>query len=319
MNLIAVQNRSLPGPVLLALVLFIASSTCHGKTNADIVKDRDEGGVEIYRFSIPDDALVKGYIIKPTGNGPFPGVLISHGAGNSASKFGVEFGLFFADNGFVGIACDYTHRGEGGKSSIQRSKQPGFGFGASQENLRRALKVLEILKGLDYVDRDRIAAYGNSMGAFLTAGFVAQGEAVREIKVAAITAGGIEYAGLEGHSKGKIIQPAAIDEKEAARIHCPMLLIHGARDPNVPPECSTHLREVLERNGKTAVAKVYEGQGHAVKSHPEVKPSIVTFFRKHLGLPEGQVRLGMMSVVNGDDEFEENGKPNRKSKGHTER
>ena len=40
--------------------------------------------------------------------------------------------------------------------------------GASQANILRAHKLLNILSGLAYVDMNRVAAHGNSMGAYVT-------------------------------------------------------------------------------------------------------------------------------------------------------
>ena len=158
---------------------------------------------------------MEGILIKPDGNGPFPAILISHGMGGNAAGFGAMKATEFVKWGFVCIAPNYTHAGPGGgrgprgAGAAQSPNKSGdsqkavaasrkaqdasgnnpAGPGASDENLRRAAKCLDILESLPYVNAKRLAAYGNSMGAFITVALAAK-EAPR-LTAAAITAGGI--------------------------------------------------------------------------------------------------------------------------------
>lgn len=185
---------------------------------------------------------IGGIIIKPAGTGPFPAVLISHGKGGSALGFGRPKALEMATWGYVGIAVDYTHAANSG--------WPSKHDGASEENIRRALKCLEILRSLPYVSDNQLAAYGNSMGAFVTIALAAQPAA--NLKATAITAGGI--ASAPGWP--------APDPGVAAQVKSPMLILHGDADTTVQPVQSLNLKNVLDAIPMRNERVLYAGVGH---------------------------------------------------------
>jgi len=102
---------------------------------------------------------LQGILLKPQGPGPFPAVIISHGAGGNAG--GVAIGA-------PGTSND---------------------AGASTANVQRARRMVGILGGLGYVDVSRIALHGHSMGAFVTA--ATAGAFPDLFRAATHTAGGI--------------------------------------------------------------------------------------------------------------------------------
>jgi hypothetical protein len=75
--------------------------------------------------------------------------------------------------GFVCIACDYTHAPAPGRR-LDANGPDRSRFGASEENLRRASKCLDILASLPEVDPKCLCAYGHSMGGFVTIGLAAK-------------------------------------------------------------------------------------------------------------------------------------------------
>jgi dienelactone hydrolase len=93
---------------------------------------------------------IHGILVKPEGNGPFPGILISHGGDGQVAVFGKAKADQFVKWGFVCIAVEYTYALGGSKDPRTR--------GSSPENIHRAMKTLEILRSLKYVDGARIAA-----------------------------------------------------------------------------------------------------------------------------------------------------------------
>jgi len=188
---------------------------------------------------------IHGILVKPEGKGPFPAILASHGSGNNAEGFARPKAIEFAKWGLVTIAVDYTH------SAAERGKDIG---GASKENIRRALKCLEILRSLKYVDGHRLAAYGNSMGGFLTIGLAADSRA--KLKAAIVSAGGID-----DHSGSP-----APDASVAKKIRVPMLILHGGSDNVVPPEASLALKQVLDQQKVPNERHVYQGEGHNIQN-----------------------------------------------------
>jgi dipeptidyl aminopeptidase/acylaminoacyl peptidase len=215
------------------------------------------------RFTFKEGTLsFKGILVKPQGKGPFPAILISHGMGGNAEQFGMPKAREFVKRGFVCIAPDYTH----GKRDGDRKT-----FGSSPENLRRAKKCLDILQSLPEVDGERLCAYGNSMGAFLTIGLAA--EEPKRLAAAVITAGGINL--VAGH--------AAPSREQAAKIRTPFLILHGTDDTTVPPDRSVLLAQVLRENKVEHERVLFEGVAHnlhAVKAK-EVNAKMEEWFRKH--------------------------------------
>jgi dienelactone hydrolase len=217
-----------------------------------------------------------GILLKPDGNGPFPAALISHGLGGSAESFGLSKAREFVKWGLVCIAPNYTHNvraagkgvAPGGKAA--RGAHPPD-YGASEENLRRARTCVEILRGLPYVDGKRIAAYGHSMGGFVTIGLAATAPDL--LKAAAITGSGV--APRAGY-------PAPSAEL-AAKIRSPFFILHGGNDPVVRPEQSASLKEVLDRNRVPNERRVFDGEGHAIdqSKREEVFNAIRDWFRRH--------------------------------------
>jgi dienelactone hydrolase len=165
---------------------------------------------------------LQGILLKPRGKGPFPAVVLSHGAGDSAQSYGRALGAVMRKWGLVCIAPNYTHaRGA-------RIGTPGtlIEQGASDANAFRAHAAVTVLARLGYVDVRRIAAHGHSMGAFVTTAFVSAYPG--DVRVASHTAGGVLL--IAPHVKG-IPAPSAA---EARRIHTPYQWHHGLLDFAVP-------------------------------------------------------------------------------------
>lgn len=210
-----------------------------------------------------DGESMSGVLLKPAGDGPFPAIILSHGLGGNAEGIALSKGPELVQWGFVCIATDYTHAGAGRRASGQQQGGRPAGisgdfskFGARPENIRRALVCLKVLQQQDYVDPQRIAAYGHSMGAFVTIALTAA--APDAFAAVAITSGGVQIP--TGHTQAA---PAA---DVASRIRAPFLILHGADDTTVPPESSEVLRREFERNQVPVQRHVFEGVGHRVPS-----------------------------------------------------
>lgn len=189
-----------------------------------------------------DGKPLTGILLKPEGKGPFPAVIISHGLGGSAEGYSLPKAREMVQWGMVCIAPDYTHAGRGGGDRAT--------FGASEENIRRARACLAILRSLGIVDMKRVAASGNSMGAFLTIGLAAA--MPDAIACAAITAGGV--APVSGNAA-----PAA---SEVKKIRAPFLILHGTADITVPPERSALLKQELDAAKIPNQRELFEGVSH---------------------------------------------------------
>src|SRR6476659_9961520 len=99
-----------------------------------------------------------GIMVKPSGGGPFPAVLIQHGAGGTATGYSLQKANEMLPWGLVCIGPTLSHAA-GGETDPAR-----MGFCA--ENLERARACVNVLFSLAYVDTNRITIFGHSMGAF---------------------------------------------------------------------------------------------------------------------------------------------------------
>lgn len=215
------------------------------------------------RWTYKDDAVtMEGILLKPQGDGPFPAILISHGKGGSAQGFGLPKAKEMARWGFVCIAPNYTHAGKDGVKGSD---------GASDENLRRAARCLDILESFPSVDKMRLAAYGHSMGGFVTIGLA--GTAPDRLRAIGITGSGISpKAGF----------PAPPPEL-AGKVRAPCLILHGSKDSTVRPEQSQQLKDLLDKNKVAAERVVFDGEGHPIDQtkREEVYKLLQDWYTKH--------------------------------------
>lgn len=214
------------------------------------------------RFTWKDaERSFEGIYLKPEGDGPFPAVLISHGLGGNPQGFSLPKARDMVKWGLVCIGPAYTHAGQGGDRAT---------FGASAVNLKRAAICLDILQKQPCVDAKRIAAYGNSMGAFVTVGLAAVDT---RLKCAAITAGGV--APKDG-------MPAP-SEEVAKKIRVPIYTLHGLADTTVRSEQSQKLNDILAASMVSNGRAIYEGVGHDLHQAraSDVYAKIKAWFEKH--------------------------------------
>lgn len=214
---------------------------------------------------------LRGILLKPDGPGPFPAVLISHGLGGSAQTFGLAKAREMVKWGLVCLACDYTHAGGPGGKKLDPQGPERQTYGASEENLQRAAKCLDILASLPEVDGQKLCAYGHSMGGFVTIGLAAKEPS--RLVAAAISGSGV--APREGF--------AAPSADAAAKIKTPFIIFHGSIDNTVRPAQSQSFQEILDKNGVAAERHVFAGINHPVDRDkaPEVFGLMRHWFAKY--------------------------------------
>jgi dienelactone hydrolase len=250
------------------------------KDNLILEKQEVREDVEIYHYTLSNgETMMNGYIMKPEGDGPFPAVVVNHGGGGSARSFGIPNGMIFAKRGYVAIACDYTHKDWFTKMK-EEGWEEGWGPGASEENIARALKNIEILKSLDYVDDNKIAILGNSMGGFLTVG-VAQ--RTNDLKAAIVVVAGIKDGNPQTPAD-EIIEIISPPENLVKEISCPMLILAAKDDRTVDLKYPRHLKELLDEYNKTAKLIIYSNVGHDLirVRRDEVYKDIFSFLGKYM-------------------------------------
>ena len=215
------------------------------------------GATWTYRDTV--DGVVydmSGILLKPAGAGPFPAIVVSHGYGGSAGNYSRNVGTTLRSWGLVVIATNYTHAGAVPLGSPGTTAD----LGASTANVQRARRLVEILRALGYVDTDRLAAHGHSMGAFVTVALVATHPEL--FRAASHTAGGVRIDGVVG---------AAPTESQGRAVRTPYQLHHGDQDAVVSLAADQRLDALLAEQGTIHELRVYAGYDHSkIASDPTV-------------------------------------------------
>ncbi len=181
------------------------------------------------------DALrsFSGIMLKPAGSGPFGGLIINHGAGGTANGYSLAKAREMTAWGLVCIGPTLTHTAGGETNAVNMGNCP--------ENIARAIACVNVLASQSYVDTNRLAMFGHSMGAFATIGDAAA--LVGHIRSVSMTAGGVLADNVVGGSNN-----ATPTVSEASPLRAPFLMFHCDADPVVPPARSLLFQQVLVTN-----------------------------------------------------------------------
>jgi dienelactone hydrolase len=190
---------------------------------------------------------LQGILLKPAGSGSFPAVIVSHGATGNATGYSLLIARTMVSWGLVCIATNYTH------SSGVPVGSPGTALdpGASTANVQRARQLVEILRSLGYVDMNRVALHGHSLGAFVTS--AAAGAYPDLIRAASHTAGGI---------RPEFFDAPAPTEAQVAAIRAPYQMHHGTDDFVVPLLADQLFAAALSARGVDHELIVHPGLDH---------------------------------------------------------
>jgi dienelactone hydrolase len=225
------------------------------------------GATWTYKGSLQGTTFdLQGVLLKPAGAGPFPAVVISHGAGGNATGYSRAVAMTMRGWGLVGIATNYTHAGGVPIGSPGTINEPG----ASQANALRAHALVEILRTLGYVDTSRVAAHGHSMGAFVTTAVLAAYPS--DFRAASHTAGGVTPSTIV----------ATPSDSQARAIRTPYQLHHGDADIVVPLAQDQRLDSILQAGAVPHALFVYPGATHNdVAQDPTVLTRVRSWYAAH--------------------------------------
>lgn len=217
-------------------------------------------------FTYADSARTfTGILRKPTGNGPFPAAIVSHGQGGSANGYSLSKANELLAWDMVSIAPNYTHALGGSTAPADTGNCP--------ENIARGLACLNVLKSLAYVDSDRIVLWGHSKGAYVTIGLAAA--APQAFVAAGMSAGGVipDSAGT-GQSAPTVT--------EASSTEAPFLMFHGDADPVVSPTQSALFEQQLDALGVPSQRILYATNQHNLHQVPSINADMLGHFHAWL-------------------------------------
>jgi uncharacterized protein len=242
---------------------------------------------------------VSGVLLRPAGRGPFPAVVLNHGY-IEPSVYVIGQGLMreqdaLARAGFVVLHTDYRgHAASDPATPVSRETRLGY--------TRDTLNAVASLKRLPYVDPDRVAMLGRSMGGGVTLNALA-------VAPGAVRAG-VVFASVSSDFLDNFRRWTLRERPDAAqafyarfgtpraepefyrdlsartffdRISEPVLLHHGTADDTCPIRWSRTTDRLLTRAGVDSTLEVYDGEQHAFGPQwPRSMDRTVRFLRRRL-------------------------------------
>ena len=260
-----------------------------------------ESGVKVCRYDYTvNGSVVEAISFRPVGDGPFPGVLLIPGYERNAKNL-VPLGVRLAGVSIAAIAVS----------------QPGFGKSQGPPDFvgPKTLAVLTAgyrkLQQERYVDPNRMGIYGYSRGGMAASLLAVE---LDDVKAAVFGAGIYDLQKFyddsvlpgerenvkaeTGMTKEALRQRSSILRME--NLKCPVLILHGEKDQNVPVSQALLLRDRLTKLHKDFEIKLFPGREHQIG--PVVGELTVDFLQRKLkDKPSGDAPLKsnpQPSVVN---------------------
>lgn len=284
-------------PIAAALALLVASAAAgevrHNPGTATplphdkyvhVVSEADAPVRQTY-IRTKDGLYMAAAIRKPKGDGPFPAIVIFHGApggrgmeqlvGWSRGDHGGPVWERFLQEGFVVVVGDYRGGDWNAVSSPSETHVTSIDDGIS---------IVAYVKALPYVDKTRVSLYGVSLGGNLVMYLVSR---VPDIHRAVLGAPApFWFLGVRRPPPGSAAPdppPAdpAVAGKNIEPIRTPLLILAGTADRLLGIAMTLH--DELERAGKAVRLEVYEHGYHDFVLGPQGQ--------KRPDLPHGEVLL----------------------------
>jgi len=240
-----------------------------------------ESGVKVCRYDYAvNGKAVEAISFHPAGDGRFPGVLLIPGYERTAREL-IPLGVRLAREGFAGVAVS----------------QPGFGKSQGPPDFvgPRTLEVLTVgyrkLREESYVDAERMGIYGYSRGGMAASLLAVE---LDDVKAAVFGAGVYDFQrayddstlpGVRqnmraetGMTKEAVRQRSSILRME--NLKCPVLILHGEKDMNVPVSQALLLRDRLTQLHKEFEIKLFPDKEHSIGA--PAGDLTVDFFQRRL-------------------------------------
>jgi dienelactone hydrolase len=245
-----------------------------------VVSEADSPIVQTY-IKARDGLYIAAAIRKPKGDGPFPAIIMFHGApggrgmaqlvGWSRGDFGGPVWERFLREGFVVVVADYR----GGDMNLMSAPSANGIFTAIDDGMM----VIDYVKALPYVDPGHLNLYGVSLGGNLVMQLVSR-VTVNSAIVGAPAA--IWFLGMKMPPGPDGFKPdPEISRRNIASIHTPVLILQGTADRLLP--VATMLHDALASAGKPVRMEVYENGYHDFCLGPQGQ--------KRPDLPHGEILM----------------------------
>lgn len=237
-----------------------------------------------------DGLKVKGFLIVPEGEGPFPCLIFNRGGnrdfGEISPMAAIAWLGHYASWGYVVVASQY--RGVAGGEGMEE-------FGGAEIN--DVLNLLPLLESVPQADTSRIGMWGGSRGGLMT--YLALRQSDR-FKAAVVAAGMTDsFAIIEDRPKMEEyvysqIVPNWETDREQALIErspvrwvdelcktTPILMLHGSSDWRVSPTQALDMADALYKAKHPFRFVFFEGADHSLTEFREEENRITRDFLDH--------------------------------------
>ncbi len=246
--------------------------------------------IEVEAITYLSDGLrVNGFLLKPPGRGPFPSLIFCRGgSGEIGSLTNAYLYLYLARYAAWGYAVAATqYRGNGGSEGTEDW---------SGGDVRDVLNLLPILDTWPAADSSRVGIYGWSRGSANTllavvgsqrflAAVVAGTIADLPAQFAAASQPGATYSRMQrlGREPNEAEQSALspINHVDELPPTCPILIMHGAADTQIPAQQSLALAAALQQRNHSYRLIIFENDDHAIRHHlPEAEAQVEAWLNR---------------------------------------
>jgi len=230
-----------------------------------VVSERDSPVMQTW-IKAKDGLYIAAAVRKPKGNGPFPAIVMFHGApggrgmdqlvGWSRGDHGGPVWERFLQEGYVVVVADYR-----GGDRNQMNTPSSTGLITAIDD---GITVVDYTQKLPYVKRDNVSVYGVSLGGNLVMYL-----ASRVPTLHAVVAGApapIWFLGIKLNPDGSRpdfsvarADPGTVKEN-IGQIRMPVLIIVGSEDSLMPLDITLH--DELAKQGKAVRLEIYEHGYH---------------------------------------------------------
>ena len=282
--------------VVLALLHFPTQQLDLAKVNAALDKGEpvvlETRQVLLSKFDFEfENRNVEAVLFVPKKEGKYPGILLIPGYQRTARDF-ISIGSRIASEGFVCMSVS----------------QPGFGKSGGKSDfvgpmtMRTMAAALDRLKALSCVNIEELGVYGYSRG-----GMAASLLATRRNDLSAAVFGAGVYDFKAAHDESTLpgvkknmdteggLDVKSIEERSSIlqmdRLLCPVLIVHGEEDVNVPVSQAKKLAAKLVELKKEHELVIYPGLDHSLPG-ADIIPRTIAFFKRHLQGPAREATGG---------------------------
>ena len=247
------------------------------------VRSAPHVALEDVTFRSFDGVEIPAFLLRPDTPGPVPAIVYPHGGPTDAyGDYWDGHAQYFVDKGYAFLAPNF--RGSTGYGrDFERLEHGAWGV----DDARDCLAAADHLRGLDWIDSDRIAIFGASYGSYMALVSVTDDPEHRfACAVAKYGDCDILTSWSQGDREGvqdlerMMGHPATAREAyragspfhRLANVSVPLLIAHGELDVRVSPKQSEQLVAELRRlGGKTFEYVTYPTEAHGLlRAGPQI-------------------------------------------------